>query len=299
MPTAQRSALLEKSGLKPGDVALLGFHGQTVLHRPAERRTWQIGDGAALARATGIAVVNEFRSADVAAGGQGAPFVPLYHLVLTRKMERPLAVVNIGGVANLTYVGARGELIAFDTGPGNAALDDWAFAHTGEPVDRDGKLAAKGRVNETVLAFMLNHPVFLQPPPKSLDRFDFPMAAVEGLSGPDGAATLTAFTAAALARATEHLPQAPKRWVICGGGRRNPVLMAELRARLTGEVVSAEDAGWRGDFLEAEAFGYLAVRSVRGLPLSFPSTTGVPHPMRGGKLHTPQAPMPGNQGITP
>jgi anhydro-N-acetylmuramic acid kinase len=293
------SALLEKSGLKPSDIALLGFHGQTVLHRPSDRRTWQIGDGAALARATGIAVVNEFRNADVAAGGQGAPFVPLYHLVLTREMEQPIAVVNIGGVANLTYVGARGELIAFDTGPGNAALDDWAFAHTGVPVDRDGKLAAKGRVNETVLAFMLNHPVFLQPPPKSLDRFDFPMAAVDGLSGPDGAATLTAFTAAAIARATEHLPQPPKRWIICGGGRRNPMLMAELRGRLTGEVISAEDAGWRGDFLEAEAFGYLAVRSVRGLPLSLPSTTGVPHPMPGGRLHKPQGPMPANQGVTP
>jgi len=284
------SALLAKAALKPSDIALLGFHGHTVLHRPAERRTWQIGDGEMLARATGIPVVNEFRTADVAAGGQGAPFVPLYHLVLTHKMERPLAVVNIGGVANLTYVGAGGEPIAFDTGPGNAAIDDWALAHTGAPVDRDGKLAAKGRVNETVLAAMLRHPMFLQPPPKSLDRFDFPMTAVAGLSGPDGAATLTAFTAAAIARANEHLPRPPKRWIICGGGRHNPMLMRELRARLTGEVITAEDAGWRGDFLEAEAFGYLAVRSVRGLPLSLPSTTGVPHPMPGGRLHSPQAP---------
>jgi anhydro-N-acetylmuramic acid kinase len=292
------SALLEKAALKPSNIALLGFHGQTVLHRPSDRRTWQIGDGDALARATGIAVVNEFRAADVAAGGQGAPFVPLYHLTLTRTMERPIAIVNIGGVANLTYVGAGGELIAFDTGPGNAALDDWALAHTGEPVDRDGKLAAHGHVNETVLACMLRHRMFLQSPPKSLDRFDFPMAAVEGLSGPDGAATLTAFTAAAIARANEHLPQPPKRWIICGGGRQNPILMRELRERLTGEVTRAEDAGWRGDFLEAEAFGYLAVRSVRGLPLSLPSTTGVPHPMPGGRLHTPQAPLSG-QGVTP
>jgi anhydro-N-acetylmuramic acid kinase len=291
-------ALLEKAALKPGDIALLGFHGQTVLHRPSDRRTWQIGDGEALARATGIAVVNEFRSADVAAGGQGAPFVPLYHLVLTRKMERPIAVVNIGGVANLTYVGAGGELIAFDTGPGNAALDDWALKHTGEPVDSDGRLAAMGRINETVLASMLRHPMFLQPPPKSLDRFDFPMTAVDGLSGPDGAATLTAFTAAAIARANEHLPKPPKRWIICGGGRHNPTLMRELSARLTGEVISAEDAGWRGDFLEAEAFGYLAVRSVRGLPLSLPSTTGVPHPMPGGRLYRPPA-APNRQGATP
>jgi anhydro-N-acetylmuramic acid kinase len=293
------AALLEKAALKPGDIDVLGFHGQTVLHRPSDRRTWQIGDGDALAHATGVPVVNEFRTADVAAGGQGAPFVPLYHLVLTRKMDRPIAVVNIGGVANLTYVGARGEVIAFDTGPGNAALDDWALAHTGEPVDRDGKLAAKGHVNDTMLALMLRHPMFLQPPPKSLDRLDFTMAAVEGLSGPDGAATLTAFTAAAIARANEHLPQTPKRWIICGGGRHNPTLMRELRARLTGEVISAEDAGWRGDFLEAEAFGYLAVRSVRGLPLSLPSTTGVPHPMPGGRLHTPGAALPSNHGATP
>ena len=282
------SALLAKAGLKAPDIAYIGFHGQTVLHRPADRRTWQIGDGAALARATGIAVVNEFRLADVAAGGQGAPFVPLYHAVLTQDMERPVAVVNIGGVANITYVGGRGELIAFDTGPGNAALDDWALKHTGEPVDRDGKLARAGTLNEGVLSFMLNHPVFLQPPPKSLDRFDFPMAAVDGLSAADGAATLTAFTAAAIARANEHLPQPPKAWIICGGGRRNPVLMAELRARLKGPVMTAEDAGWRGDFLEAEAFAYLAVRSVRGLPLSLPSTTGVPYPMPGGRLHRPK-----------
>jgi len=281
------NALLEAAELKSADIAFVGFHGQTILHRPSDHRTWQIGDGAVLARATGIAVVNEFRIADVDAGGQGAPFVPLYHRVLAEGMEPPIAVVNIGGVANLTYIGTKGELIAFDTGPGNAALDDWAFAHTGQAVDRDGRLAAAGQVNETVLALMLRHPIFLQPPPKSLDRFDFPMTAVEGLSAADGAATLTAFTAAALARAEEHLPQAPKTWIICGGGRHNPVLMKELRARLKGEVLSAEDAGWRGDFLEAEAFAYLAVRSVKGLPLSLPSTTGVPYPMPGGKLHPP------------
>ena len=281
--------LLAKAALNPADIAYLGFHGQTVLHRPQERRTWQIGDGARLARATGIAVVNEFRLADVAAGGQGAPFVPLYHLVLTRGMERPLAVVNIGGVANITYVGDKDELIAFDTGPGNAALDDWALVHTGEAVDRDGRLARSGRVNETVLAAMLDNPVFLRPPPKSLDRFDFPIGPVEGLSAEDGAATLTAFTAAAIARANEHLPKPPRQWIVCGGGRHNPVLMGELRARLAGRVKTAEDAGWRGDFLEAEAFAYLAVRSVRGLPLSLPSTTGVPYPMPGGRLHRPDA----------
>ena len=279
--------LLARASLKSADVDYLGFHGQTVLHRPAERWTWQIGDGAALARATGIAVVNDFRSADVAAGGQGAPFVPLYHRVLARAKERPLVVVNIGGVANVTYVGADDTVIAFDTGPGNAALDDWAFAHTGVRYDVNGGLARKGRVNEARLARMLDHPMFAIPPPKSLDRFDFPASAVDGLSGPDGAATLTAFTAASIARAREHFPDAPRGWIVSGGGRHNPVLMEELRRRLGVDVMSAEDAGWRGDFLEAEAFAYLAVRSVKGLPLSVPSTTGVPYPMPGGRLHKP------------
>jgi anhydro-N-acetylmuramic acid kinase len=265
----------------------VGFHGQTILHRPFERWTWQIGDGALLARLTGIAVVNHFRDADVAAGGQGAPFVPLYHQVLTRDLARPVVVVNIGGVANVTYVADNGELIAFDTGPGNAAIDDWAFAHTGEPVDRDGKLARAGRIDEGRLARMLGHPAFTLPPPKSLDRLDFPMSAGTGLSAADGAATLTAFTAAAIARAQEHLPQTPKMWIICGGGRHNPVLMEALRARLPGKVLAAEEVGWRGDFLEAEAFAYLAMRSVQGLPLSVPSTTGVPYPLTGGVLHRP------------
>jgi anhydro-N-acetylmuramic acid kinase len=279
--------LLAQAELQPSDVDYIGFHGQTVLHRAHEHWTWQIGDGAELARATGIAVVNDFRSADVAAGGQGAPFVPLYHLVLARSQKRPLVVVNIGGVANVTYVGADDAVMAFDTGPGNAALDDWVQAHTGERYDVDGKLAGAGTVDETRLAALLDNPMFEIPPPKSLDRFDFPMTAVEGLSGPDGAATLTAFTAASIARAREHLPQSPVTWIICGGGRHNPVMMEELRRRLPGDVRSAEDVGWRGDFIEAEAFAYLAVRSVKGLPLSLPSTTGVLRPTTGGRLHRP------------
>jgi len=286
-------ALLKKAGLKPADIAYLGFHGQTVLHRPSERRTWQIGDGGRLARATGIAVVNEFRLADVAAGGQGAPFVPLYHQVLTEHMQHPVVVVNIGGVANVTYVGAKGELIAFDTGPGNGLLDDWMLEHTGVAIDRDGNLARSGKVNESALTAMLGHPSFLQKPPKSLDRLDFPMAGVSGLCAADGAATLTAFTAAAIARGAVHLPQSPLCWIICGGGRHNLTLMAELRARLPGRVMTAEETGWDGDYIEAQAFAYLAVRSVKRLPLSVPSTTGVPYPMPGGRLHRPgpQRPM--------
>jgi len=268
--------LLSQAGLLASDIAFAGFHGQTILHRPEERRTWQIGNGASLARALGIAVVNDFRSADVAAGGQGAPFVPLYHAALTRNLDGSVVVVNIDGET----------LLAFDTGPGNAVLDDWAQVHTGKPVDQDGALARKGRVQECALAEMLAHPFFDRAPPKSLDRLDFSPAAVRHLSPEDGAATLTAFTAASIARAAEHFPNRPAQWIICGGGRHNPVLMRELEDRLS-YVRAAEDAGWRGDFLEAEAFAYLAARSVRGLPLSLPSTTGVPTPMTGGTLHKP------------
>ncbi len=280
--------LLRRAKLSPRDIALIGFHGQTILHRPGERRSWQIGDGGSLARATGIAVVNDFRSNDVAVGGQGAPFVPLYHAALVReaKFALPVAIVNIGGVANVTYVG-RDVVLAFDTGPGNAPIDDWAHKHTGEAVDRGGALAGKGRVDETVLTRMLNHAYFGKVSPKSLDRADFGMEAVAALSPADGAATLTAFTAAAIARAREHFPHAPTRWIVCGGGSHNPVLMEELKKRLGVPILTAEDAGWRGDFIEAEAFAYLAVRSVKGLPLSLPTTTGVPKPMTGGRLHKP------------
>jgi anhydro-N-acetylmuramic acid kinase len=280
--------LLVKAGLEAGDVSLIGFHGQTILHRPETRFTWQIGDGARLAKATGIDVVNDFRTADVMAGGEGAPLVPLYHAALVREAKAltpPVAVVNIGGVSNVTYVGGDG-ILAFDTGPGNAPIDDWALKHLGRPVDEQGALARKGRVDNAALDDMLARPFFERVPPKSLDRMDFDAARVSGLSAEDGAATLTAFTAAAIARAREHFPEPATIWVVCGGGRHNPVLMDALRMRVNAPVLAAEDVGWRGDFLEAEAFAYLAERARRGLPLSLPTTTGVAKPMTGGKLHT-------------
>ncbi|HEY2033196.1 MAG TPA: anhydro-N-acetylmuramic acid kinase [Rhizomicrobium sp.] len=281
--------LLAKAGLRARDVSLIGFHGQTILHRPGQRWTWQIGDGALLAKLTGIDVVNDFRSADVKAGGQGAPLVPLYHAVLARNAKKaalnpPLVFVNIGGVANVTYVN-RDELLAFDTGPGNAPIDDWAMNHTKKPVDEGGALARQGHVNDRALAEMLNNEFFEMVPPKSLDRLDFGIDAVNGLSPEDGAATLTAFTAASIARAREHFADMPTTWIVMGGGRHNPVLMGELRARVNAPVLVAEDAGWNGDFIEAEAFAYLARRSVKGLPLSLPTTTGVSRPITGGKLH--------------
>jgi anhydro-N-acetylmuramic acid kinase len=280
------AALLEKAGLAASDVGLIGFHGQTILHRPALRRTWQIGDGALLARLTGIDVVNDFRSADVAAGGQGAPLMPLYHAALAAgsALPKPLVVVNIGGVGNVTYIDGD-TVLAFDSGPGNAPIDDWMHRHAGRPVDEGGALARTGRINDAALASMLAHDFFARKPPKSLDRQDFGMQAVEGLSPADGASTLAAFTACAIGRALEHFPKEPLTWIICGGGRHNDFLMDQLRARLPGNVLKAEGARWDGDALEAEGFAYLAMRSVKGLPLSLPTTTGVPQPMTGGVLH--------------
>jgi anhydro-N-acetylmuramic acid kinase len=286
------TALLAREGVAARAVTAIGFHGQTLLHRPERRFTWQIGDAAALAEATGIAVVHDFRSADVTAGGQGAPLVPLFHAALLGEAERPVAVLNLGGVGNLTYLGRGGEILAFDTGPGNALLDDWAIRHTGRPRDEGGALALAGRAEEAVLARLLAHPFFRAAPPKSLDRLDFHQAvAASGLAAlgvEDGAATLTAFTARAVAAALPHVPEAPRRWVVCGGGRHNAALMAALSASLATAVVRAEDEGWDGDAIEAQAFGFLAARSLRGLPLSLPSTTGVPAPMPGGQVTMPQ-----------
>jgi anhydro-N-acetylmuramic acid kinase len=274
-------------------IDLVGFHGHTILHRPAERRTWQIGDGALLARLVGIEVVGDFRSADVAAGGEGAPLAPLYHAALAAPLAKPLAVLNIGGVANVTWIGETGsseggEVIAFDTGPGNALIDDWVRRTTGAAADLDGALARAGRASQRHVARFLDHPFFARLPPKSLDRDDFRDAAPDGLSPADGAATLTEMTAAAVAASLRHLPVAPREWLVCGGGRHNPALMEALARQLAAPVRPVEAVGWDGDALEAQAFAYLAVRSVLGLPLSLPSTTGVPRPTRGGRLfHVP------------
>jgi anhydro-N-acetylmuramic acid kinase len=269
-------------------VDLIGFHGHTILHLPERGRTRQIGDGAVLASRLGVPVVADFRSADVAAGGQGAPFVPAYHQALAVGLERPLAVLNLGGVANVTWIGAAPDhLLAFDTGPGNALVDDWALRHTGRPVDAGGALAARGQVDRDWLQRFLAHPFFAAPPPKSLDRDDFASLIPRHLSAEDGAASLTHGTAAAVARALAHLPAPPLRWLVTGGGRHNPVLMAALAVALGRSVEPVEAVGWDGDALEAQAFAYLAVRSLKGLPLSFPGTTGVPAPRTGGRLHRP------------
>lgn len=280
-------SLLKQAGLRPEDVEVIGFHGQTVLHQPERRRTVQIGMGEVLAQLTGIDVVNDFRSADVAAGGHGAPLVPLYHQALVKSLgiREPIAIINIGGVSNITYVGTGNELLAFDTGPGNALIDDWAGLHTGEHVDKDGAMASIGEVDVDALQRLMDNPYFDVKPPKSLDRFSFSPEPVAKLNPPDGAATLTAFTVEAIARGIAHIPGVPSRFVVCGGGRKNPELMRMLSRRLQGGVLAAEDLGWQGDDVEAEAFAYLAVRSLRGLPISLPETTGVPAPMPGGVYH--------------
>jgi anhydro-N-acetylmuramic acid kinase len=275
--------LLALAGIGPAAVDVIGFHGQTLSHDAARGRTWQIGDGAMLTSLTGIDVVFDLRSADMAAGGQGAPLVPVYHQALAAGLQRPLAVVNIGGVANVTWLPEAGGPIAFDTGPGNGLLDDWVARHTGEPCDRDGALAAAGTVDGERLDRWLDHPYFRRPAPKSLDRLDFAGLDLGGLSLADGAATLTAFSARSIARSAEQLPAPPARWLVTGGGRRNPSLMAALSAAIAAPVQAVEEVDWDGDALEAQAFAYLAVRSRRGLPLTFPGTTGVPRPTTGGR----------------
>jgi anhydro-N-acetylmuramic acid kinase len=270
---------------------VVGMHGQTILHAPAQRRSWQIGDAAALAARTGIEVVHDFRSADVQAGGQGAPLVPLFHAALAEALPKPLLIVNIGGVANITYLGADGEILACDTGPGNGPLDDFICAHTGQAYDADGALGASGRVDEGRLAWLLADPYFALPAPKSLDRLHFSTLvdqAVAGLSVADGAATLAAFTAAAIAAAP--LPAPPLKLLVTGGGRKNQAIMAALAARFAVPVEPVEAVGWDGDALEAQCFGFLAVRSKYGLPLSLPTTTGVPAPQTGGRIATRTAP---------
>ena len=283
---------LTANGIKAADVAVIGFHGQTLLHRPERRLTVQIGDGRALAVRLGIPVVYDFRAADVAAGGQGAPLAPLFHRALVRRLGRepPVAVLNIGGVANVTYIDGE-ELIACDTGPGNALLDDFLRVRTGRPLDTDGRTAAAGMVDEEAIGRLLAHPFFAAPPPKSLDRNDFRSwvgRTLDEASVANGAATLTALTAASVARIVPHLPHPPKTWIVSGGGARNPTLMRMLAERLApAQVESAHATGWSVNSLEAQAFAYLAVRSLRGLPISLPSTTGVPRPLTGGVLARP------------
>ena len=282
-------AFLLTNRIERGAVDIIGFHGQTVLHRPHARLTVQIGDGAVLARELRIPVAHDFRAADVAAGGEGAPLVPVFHHALARSLEEPnpVAVVNIGGVANVTYLDGEADPIAFDTGPGNAPIDEIVLARTGKRFDRDGVLAASGRVNTDIVAKVLADPFFSQKPPKSIDHARFLRLPLDELSLEDAVATATAIVAGSVVLAAAHLPRKPETWIITGGGARNRSLMKMLRGRLRSSVQVAEAVGWSADALEAQAFAYLAVRTLKELPITFPATTGVPRPMTGGVLIRP------------
>jgi anhydro-N-acetylmuramic acid kinase len=280
------------------DVELVGFHGQTLAHDPGGRGTHQLGDGAALAERLGLPVVWDFRSADVRLGGQGAPLAPFFHFACAKwiKAREPLAFLNLGGVGNLTWIDPtrtrpeeEGALLAFDTGPANAPINDLLYKRLGLSFDKGGQLAAKGKVADGALELFLDEPYFLKMPPKSLDRDAFAdmLDLVRELDDADAAATMTGMAAAAVMRGMEHCPTPPGRLLVTGGGRHNPVMMQMLRAGLDCPVDPVEAVGLDGDMLEAQAFAYLAVRVARGLPTSCPATTGVRAAVGGGILSRP------------
>lgn len=282
--------LVTDAGLSLSDIGVVGFHGQTVLHRaPQPGRlgaTRQLGDGELMAKLLGTKVAYDFRSADVRAGGQGAPLAAAYHSALLKGVAQDgsAAILNLGGVGNVTWSDGKGHVVAFDTGPANAPINDWIKQHGLGDMDRDGLIAASGHVNEERLAKLLQHPYLAARFPKSLDRFDFGASMADGLSLEDGAATLTAFTASAVGKALDLLPQRPERLFVSGGGRHNPTLMRMLAKLARVDAQPAETLGWRGDAVEAECFAFLAVRVLRNMPISFPTTTGAPEPMTGGRL---------------
>lgn len=284
-PVAVELTRRHASLVKGWSADIIGFHGHTVAHRPDRGWTWQIGDGDALAKHTGIDVVADLRGADVAAGGQGAPLLPVYHRALAAAVEKPLAILNLGGVANLTYIGEDDTLIAFDTGMASGLIDNWMQSQARVGRDTNGDTAASGRVDEAVLSSMMANPWFDQPAPKSIDREDFTTSPVTRLSLADGAATLTAFTAVSVERGLHHLPQCPQRILVAGGGRHNATMMRMLADVCKLPVEPVDGQGWNGDAVEAQGFAYMAVRSLKGLPISFPGTTGAPQPMTGGVLH--------------
>ncbi|MGJ4856253.1 anhydro-N-acetylmuramic acid kinase [Labrys sp. KB_33_2] len=283
------SDFLKAHDLSPDDIDVIGFHGQTVLHRPQERLTVQLGDGQALADSLGIRTVYDMRAADVAEGGQGAPLVPVYHqaLVQAAKLAGPVAVLNLGGVGNVSYVAKGRDPIAFDTGPANALIDDLMMERTGVALDQDGRQALAGKVDENILGQLMAHPYFGEAPPKSLDRNAFSREAVADLPTPDAVATLAAFTARSAAAARQWLPAEPKLWIVCGGGARNPAILNFLRAETGVPVRTADEFGWSAAMMEAQAFAYLAARSLKELPLTFPSSTGVGKALTGGILAVP------------
>ncbi|RVN06828.1 anhydro-N-acetylmuramic acid kinase [Sinorhizobium meliloti] len=284
---------LQENNILPDNVNVIGFHGQTVLHRPDQALTVQLGDGELLARETGIDVVYDMRANDMTHGGQGAPLIPVYHAALARGLSKvgeiatPVVFVNIGGISNLTYIGAGEEIVAYDSGPGNTLIDQWVEAHAGIPYDQGGMIASEGGVLRELADRYLSHPFFSAEKRRSLDRNDFAPPAAGDASLEDGARTLAHVTAAGIVRSARHLPANPATYIVCGGGRLNSVIMSDLHALAEAEgarVLAAEALDLNGDSMEAEAWAYLAVRSRYCLPLTYPGTTGVSCPVSGGRL---------------
>ncbi len=285
-------SFLAEHQLAPEALDGVGFHGQTLSHHPERGETDQLGDGPRLAHALGCPVVYRFRHNDLAHGGQGAPLAPLFHQALAHSLERPLAILNLGGVGNVTWLGPGNTLCAFDTGPANAPMDDLLRERTGQAYDAGGALAQQGTSDKKLVEQWMRHPYFQKPAPKSLDRNQFDVSAAAALPLPDALATLAQFVVESVAAAGRWFPQAPQRWLVTGGGRHNTALMHQLQQRLQVPVEPVEAVGWSGDFLEAQAFAYLAVRSQQGWPLSLPETTGVTKPVTGGECCLPHATSP-------
>ncbi|MCH2038271.1 MAG: anhydro-N-acetylmuramic acid kinase [Rickettsiales bacterium] len=278
--------LLDQHNISPSEIDVIGFHGQTIIHRPDEAITWQIGNGSLLAERTGIDVVCDFRRMDMSLGGQGAPLVPIFHKALFQRESLPVVIVNIGGVSNVTWIGEEDAIMAFDTGPGNALINDFMMSNIGKDFDEGGMFAAKGNIHFDRVETILKDDFFAQKPPKSLDRNRFNKGdLVDGLSKEDAVATLSYFTAKTIAHSEIHFPQTPKKWIVTGGGRLNLFILDELQKMVEGQVVSIDDYGFNGDDIEAQAFGYLAVRSLKRLPITFPDTTGAQYPVTGGALY--------------
>ena len=272
-------------------VSLVGFGGHVVCHKPLEHILYQLGLLQNMADELNIKVVGKFRHADILAGGQGAPLAPVYHAALAQKIEKPLAFVDIGGLSALTFIGENGELIAFDTGPGNAALNDWVNKHGGMEMDYNGKLGITGHIHDDVLSSMMKHKFLSLLPPKAADNqtFNNKLEHLEGLNLEDGAATVTAYIAESITKAVrDFLPLCPTKIIVCGGGTKNPTLMRFLRQRLNDtEVVVADEYGFDAVNLEAQAFGFLAVRRLNHMPTSYPSTTGAVQEVIGGEIFEP------------
>ncbi|MEM9470191.1 MAG: anhydro-N-acetylmuramic acid kinase [Pseudomonadota bacterium] len=269
---------------------IIGFHGQTIIHDPAQKLSWQIGDPQRLADETGVNVVGDMRQADIEAGGQGAPLLPLCHRAFAQTIGKPIAILNLGGVGNLTWLGKeRTDILAFDTGPANALMDDVVKEKTGQSYDFDGKLANAGTPQDSILETWLGHDYFKRIPPKSLDRNEWDVAEIYDLGLEDAIATLAMFTVQSVLMGLEQLPGAPNSLYVAGGGRHNKFIMHQLNELLSYPVEPVEAIGWSGDGLEAQGFGYLAVRSLLGLALTLPETTGIPAPATGGKLYSSSA----------